>query len=108
MSRRKVLHTTVPAAKPAKQPRQSTPLPRRKKAPLPPARALPPGPKPRSEIPAFLAPEETSLTDVIDNLLNRGVVLNADLILALSEVDLVYVRLSALLCAADRILPGSS
>jgi hypothetical protein len=48
---------------------------------------------------------EPSLADVIDNLLNRGVVLNADLILALADVDLVYVRLSALLCAADRILP---
>jgi hypothetical protein len=30
--------------------------------------------------------------------------LNADLILALANVDLVYVRLSALLCAADRVL----
>jgi hypothetical protein len=48
---------------------------------------------------------DTSLVDVLDNLLNRGVVLNADLILALANVDLVYVRLSALLCAADRILP---
>jgi hypothetical protein len=48
---------------------------------------------------------EGTLVDVIDNLLNRGVVLNADVILALAEVDLVYVRLSALLCAADRVLP---
>ena len=44
-------------------------------------------------------------TDQIDNLLNRGVVLNADVILALADVDLIYLRLSALLCAADRILP---
>lgn len=49
---------------------------------------------------------ESSLLDVLDNLLNRGVVLNADVILALADVDLVYVRLSALLCAADRLLPG--
>ena len=49
---------------------------------------------------------ETSLVDVIDNLLTRGVVLNADLILALADVDLVYLRLSALLCAADRVLPS--
>jgi hypothetical protein len=47
---------------------------------------------------------EASLVDVIDNLLNRGVVLNADLILALANVDLVYLRLSALLCAADRVI----
>jgi hypothetical protein len=48
---------------------------------------------------------EASLVDVIDNLLNRGVVLNADVILALANVDLVYLRLSALLCAADRVVP---
>jgi hypothetical protein len=43
--------------------------------------------------------------DVLDSLLNQGVVLNADLVLALADVDLVYVRLSALLVAADRVLP---
>jgi Gas vesicle protein len=37
--------------------------------------------------------------------LNRGVVLNSEIILALADVDLVYLRLSALLCAADRVLP---
>jgi len=49
---------------------------------------------------------ERSLVDVLDSLLNQGVVLNADLVLALADVDLVYVRLSALLVAADRVLPG--
>lgn len=44
------------------------------------------------------------MLDLIDNLLNQGVMLNADLILALANVDLVYVRLSALLCAADRVM----
>jgi hypothetical protein len=48
---------------------------------------------------------DRTLVDVLDSLLNQGVVLNADLVLALANVDLVYVRLSALLCAADRILP---
>jgi hypothetical protein len=62
----------------------------------------------RREIARILDQSETSLVDVIDNLLNRGVVLNADLILALADVDLVYVRLSALLCAADRVIPGAS
>ena len=48
------------------------------------------------------------MLDVIDNLLGKGVVINADVILALANVDLVYIRLSALLCAADRVLPGAS
>ena len=34
---------------------------------------------------------------MIDGLLNKGVVLNADVVLALANVDLVYLRLSALL-----------
>jgi hypothetical protein len=48
---------------------------------------------------------DASLLDVLDNLLNQGVVLNAEIVLALANVDLVYLRLSALLCAADRVLP---
>ena len=48
----------------------------------------------------------SSLLDVIDNALNKGIVLNGDLTLALAQVDLVYVRLSLLLCAADRVLPA--
>jgi hypothetical protein len=51
---------------------------------------------------------EASLLDLVDNLLNRGVVINAELILAIADVDLVYLRLSALLCAADRVLPAAS
>jgi hypothetical protein len=80
-------------------------LPPRGPRPLPAPRVPTPRPKPRREIGRIFEETETSLVDVIDNLLNRGVVLNADLILALADVDLVYVRLSALLCAADRVWP---
>ena len=45
------------------------------------------------------------MLDVVDNALNKGVVLSGDLTLALAHVDLVYARLSVLLCAADRVLP---
>lgn len=107
MSRRRPPRSTVSASPPAKQMRRSTPLPARAKVPRPPARALPPRPQPRAEIASLVVPQETSLADVIDNLLNRGVVLNADLVLALAGVDLVYLRLSALLCAADRVLPDT-
>jgi hypothetical protein len=50
--------------------------------------------------------EGSSLLDVVDNALNKGVVLSGDVTLALAEVDLVYARLSLLLCAADRVLPN--
>ena len=57
----------------------------------------------RAQVARIIDQSDSSLLDVLDNLLNRGVVLNADVILALANVDLVYVRLSALLCAADRV-----
>lgn len=60
---------------------------------------------PKRQVARIIDDGERSLVDVLDNLLNQGVVLNADLILALADVDLVYVRLSALLCAADRVMP---
>ena len=99
-------HSTVPKQKPAKELRTGTPLPPRGPRPLPAPRVPTPRPQPRRELGRIFEETETSLVDVIDNLLNRGVVLNADLILALADVDLVYVRLSALLCAADRVWPS--
>ena len=93
MSRRSTRRSTVPRGKPPKVVRPPAP-------PSTPKRPMPP----RSRVAHIVDDSEASLVDVLDNLLNRGVVLNADLILALANVDLVYVRLSTLLCAADRLL----
>jgi uncharacterized membrane protein len=60
----------------------------------------------RSEADEILGVEDASLLDIVDNLLNKGVVLNGDLTLGLAQVDLIYARLSLLLSAADRVLPG--
>jgi hypothetical protein len=49
---------------------------------------------------------DSSLLDLVDNLLNRGVVISGEVMLGLAGVDLVYLRVSALLCAADRIRDG--
>lgn len=46
----------------------------------------------------------SSLLEAVDSLLNRGVLLEGDLVLGLADVDLVYLRLTTLLAAADRIL----
>lgn len=54
----------------------------------------------------ILGPEEASLLDIVDNLLNKGVVLTGDVTIGLAQVDLVYARLSLLLAGADRVLPG--
>jgi hypothetical protein len=94
----KATHSTVPA----------TGGPKHKKPPAGTAKLVrPPAllPKPPRQVARIVDEEESSLLDLIDNLLAKGVMLNADLILALANVDLVYVRLSALLSAADRVLP---
>jgi hypothetical protein len=46
-----------------------------------------------------------SLLDLVDSLLDKGVVLDGELVLGLADVDLVYVRLGVLLAAADRVIP---
>jgi hypothetical protein len=53
------------------------------------------------------APEST-LLDLLDNLLNKGVMANGDVTLGVAGIDLIYLRLSALLCAADRVLPKTA
>jgi hypothetical protein len=54
---------------------------------------------------ALTGPADESLLDIVDNLLNHGVFLHGEVVLGLAGVDLIYARLSLLLCAADRVLP---
>ena len=63
-------------------------------------------PRTRTQADEILGPEDASLLDIVDNLLNKGVVLNGDLTIGLARVELIYARLSVLLSAADRVLPG--
>ena len=64
--------------------------------------------RPRPHNPARVVYDnrDGSLLDLVDNLLNKGVVLNGELTLSLANVDLVVARLSLLLCAADFLLPS--
>jgi Gas vesicle protein len=48
---------------------------------------------------------DASLLDLVDHVLNKGVVVTGDVMLGLADVDLIYLRLTALLCAADRVTP---
>jgi hypothetical protein len=54
----------------------------------------------------ILDSEDASLLDLVDHLLTKGVMLHGDLMLGVADVDLVYARISVLLCAADRLLGG--
>jgi hypothetical protein len=71
--------------------------------------SLPRGrPPAKRQIARLIDDEESTLLDVLDNLLDKGVVLNAEVILALANVDLIYLRLSAILCGAARVLRRAS
>jgi len=97
----------VPAAKPPRAPKHPSPPRSAVPSRLPARRTALPPPRTRAApraVARIIDQSDSSLLDVIDNLVNKGVVLNAELILALADVDLVFVRLSALLCAADRVL----
>jgi hypothetical protein len=53
-----------------------------------------------------LSDDAGTLLDVVDHALTKGVVLTGDVTIALAHVDLIYARLSLLLCAADQVMPG--
>ena len=44
--------------------------------------------------------EEVTLLDLVDRVLNKGVVVTGDITLAVADVDLVYVGLRLLLASA--------
>ena len=55
-----------------------------------------------------LGPRESTVLDLIDSLLNKGVMANGDVTLGVAGIDLIYLRLSSILCAADRVFPPVS
>ena len=58
--------------------------------------------------PPILEGNQESLLDIVDHVLTKGIVISGDLVLGVADIDLVYLRLSAILCAADRILGPSA
>jgi hypothetical protein len=67
----------------------------------PPARDA--GAPTRRDAHAIFADADATLLDLVDNILTKGVVIDAEVVLGLAGVDLVYVRLSALVSAADKM-----
>ncbi len=54
--------------------------------------------------PAAENDQQSSLLDVLDNVLNKGAVLNGDVVLGVANVDLIYAKLSVLLSAIDKVM----
>lgn len=67
----------------------------------------PTGPDESGELDMLLEAGDTTLLDIVDHVLNKGVVLTAEVVLSVAGVDLIHLRLQAVLAASDKLLPGS-
>lgn len=54
-----------------------------------------------------LTGRDARLVDLVDGLLDHGVVLHGELWLSVADVDLVYLGLSAVLTTPDKIRAGT-
>ena len=61
----------------------------------------------RSPPPEMTDAAAASLVELLDYLLEQGVVLDGEIVIGLANVDLVSLRLGLLLCAVDRALTSS-
>ena len=50
-------------------------------------------------------PDEVSLLELADRLLNRGVVLTGEAMISVAGVDLIYLGLNLVLTASENLLP---
>ena len=51
--------------------------------------------------------KELSLVEILDHVLNSGIVLQGSLVISLAGVDLVYIGLSAVITSVETALHGS-
>jgi len=51
--------------------------------------------------PAHSGEEEASLLDILDHVLNAGIVLHGSLVISVAGVDLVYLGLNAILTSVE-------
>ena len=56
-----------------------------------------------SAAPRPLLQEQVTLLELVDRVLNKGVVLNGDITLSVADVDLVYVGLRVLLSSVGTL-----
>ena len=53
---------------------------------------------------AEVAGDEASLLDVLDHVLNKGVIIHGNVIISLAGVDLIYLGLDAILTSVETAL----
>lgn len=53
--------------------------------------------------PMYSPEDELTLLELLDRILDKGVVVHGDLILSVADVDLLYVSLRMLVCSVDKM-----
>jgi gas vesicle structural protein len=51
-----------------------------------------------------LKSREVTLFEVLDRILDKGIVIKGDLIISVADVNLIYIGLQAVITSVDRIL----
>ena len=49
----------------------------------------------------FLKSEEVTLLEILDRVLNKGVVISGDIVISVADVDLIYLGLRVLLSSVE-------
>jgi hypothetical protein len=62
----------------------------------------------KQRVEEILEHADASLLEIVDHVLSKGVMVHGEVMLGVAGVDLVYLRLSAMLCAADKLLTPQS
>jgi hypothetical protein len=57
-----------------------------------------------AKVEEILAGADASLLEIVDHVISKGVNIHGEVFLGVAGVDLIYLRLSALLCGADKVL----
>ena len=52
----------------------------------------------------FATTDEASLLDVLDHVLNKGVIIHGNVVISLAGVDLIYLGLDAILTSVETAL----
>ena len=53
-------------------------------------------------------PGETSLSEALDRILNRGAVVQGDLMVTVADIELLYLNVRLLLCSVDRAIESGA
>ncbi|SFG88629.1 Gas vesicle protein [Desulfotomaculum arcticum] len=52
-----------------------------------------------------LTEKNVTLLDILDHILDKGVVIKGEVIISIADVDLIYLGLQLVLASVDKVMP---